>query len=135
MLFNRTEDYPHIIIYDFPASDIVKCENDSNALKKMLKTIALAISRLKKTGINFLSVPYNTTFAFINDISSYTHIPILNIVEEAVNRIHKDKHRSVGIQTTNSTINNKLYHKVFNKYETMSCVQYTTLFSCMLKLQ
>ncbi|HJO94807.1 MAG TPA: amino acid racemase [Victivallales bacterium] len=117
ILFNRTEDYPHIIIYDFPASDIVECGNDSNTLKRMLETIALAISRLEKTGVDFLCIPCNTTFVFIEDISAFTSTPILNIVEEAAKKIHKDKHSRVGILATSTTINNGIYRRVFNEFD------------------
>jgi len=113
----RTEDYPHIFIYDFPASDITECGVDSDATKSMLETIASAIARLEKSGIDLLTIPCNTAFVFFDELCSFTHTPILNIVEEVAQRIQKDKHRQVGILATSATVTSEVYKKSFNEFD------------------
>lgn len=115
--FGRADEYPHIFIYDFPASDITKCGIDSNATESMLKTIASAISRLETFGIDLLTIPCNTAFVFFHDLCSFTPTPILNIVEEAAKRIQKDRHRRVGILATSPTLHSGIYSKVFNEFD------------------
>ena len=68
-----------------------------------------AIKKLKDAGSDFIVIPCNTAFNYI-DINDFD-IPILSIIDETKKEIENYK---IGILATETTIKNKLYNGIFS---------------------
>lgn len=105
-------DFPAIFIYNLPLLDIVENSGSNETIINQLKD---GISKLKSAGCNFVAVPCNTVFYFINEINA--EIPLLNIIEETFFETKRRNYRKVGVLSTKNTARNKLYENVFEGIE------------------
>jgi aspartate racemase len=71
--------------------------------------------RLEKAGADFLVMPCNSLYVFIQEIRDAVHIPVLSIVEETVKFLKNNNLKRVGIVSTSATIQNKLYKTAFEE--------------------
>lgn len=83
-----------------------------NALKSMA-------DGLVNIGADFLVMPCNTASYFIDDLRDVIKVPILDIVSETVNHVHKKypQVRKIGILGTTAAIKIGLYQKKFMENE------------------
>ncbi len=107
-------DFPPIFIYNLPLPDIVLESGDKEAV---VRTIKDGIEKLATAGCDFIAVPCNTVFYFIN--SAQITVPLLNLIEETFFQAKKSNFRKVGILSTQNTAKNKLYESVFNGIEVL----------------
>lgn len=112
--YESVQDYefPPIIIYEVPIKDFDEkgIENSVkvfNALKKGIKL-------LEKDKVSFIVIDCNTVHCYINKLRKITKIPIVSIIEEIFKKV-KGKYKTVGILGSQTTIDKKIYDKVFNK--------------------
>jgi aspartate racemase len=107
------EDYPEIFICSLPIPSPIINFKESN---KILPMLIDGIDKLKMVGANFVSIPCNTVHFFYDDLVSDQDIPIINMIEETAKKLNLKKIKSIGLLATTSTISNRLYQKVFEKF-------------------
>lgn len=83
-----------------------------------LNSIKRDFEILEFAGVTDLAIPCNSAHFFYDDMQAMTKINIINMVEEAVKKIHED-HGSgikVGLLATDGTVRSGVYNKVCEKY-------------------
>ena len=75
--------------------------------------------KLEEMGANVLIISCNTAHAWINDIRKNTSMKVVNIIEETANFLHHHhgQIKKIGLLATSATIQEGLYHKVFDEYK------------------
>lgn len=72
---------------------------------------------LEAAGIDNIAIPCNTSHYFIQEMQEMTQVPIINMIEETAQFIHrKFGQAKVGILATDGTINTGIYQKACHKY-------------------
>ena len=107
-------DFPPIFIYNLPLPDVVENKGDKGPIPEILLD---GLSRLERAGCDFIAVPCNTVFAYINTVKS--KIPLLNIVKETAKYSLRGKIKKVGLIATKNTIRNRLYEKELERIEVL----------------
>lgn len=105
------EDYPEILIYNLPIPQLV----ENIAEKETFEMLERGLLTLYNDGVDFVAIPCNTIQFFLDRMRQIIPIPIIGIIEETAKVISLKGDKCVGILATNSTINNKLYEKEFDK--------------------
>ena len=108
---------PGIIISSVPLpyqieTDLIVSNKDSERYIPFLITEA---KRLEKAGADFIVMPCNSLHTFIEEIRASVKVPVLSIIEETVKYLKKNNYKTVGIISTSTTIQNKLYETAFEK--------------------
>ena len=99
-------DYPHIIVYSLPTPFYIDKETDEKALKSSIKE---GIERLQACGVDFIGIPCNSAHKNFDFITMNAKVPVLNIVEETLNRIENGS--KISVFATDMTIKSGLYQK------------------------
>lgn len=89
-----------------------------NRPEDFLKSIKRDFEILEFAGVTDLAIPCNSAHFFYDDMQAMTSIKIINMVEEAVKKIHQE-HGSgikVGLLATDGTVRSGVYNKVCEKY-------------------
>ncbi len=89
-----------------------------NRSEDFLKSIKRDFEILEFAGVTDLAIPCNSAHFFYDDMQAMTSIKIINMVEEAVKKIHQE-HGSgikVGLLATDGTVRSGVYNKVCEKY-------------------
>lgn len=107
------EDYPEIIIYNFPIPNIVEGLKEPSIV---LPTLVKGAKKLESIGIDFMVMPCNTATYFLEDIQKEISVPLLSIVGEVVKQVKTEGYKKVGLLATETTVNNRIYNKDFDKY-------------------
>jgi aspartate racemase len=84
---------------------ITEAKNEKNILPFLIN----AVKQLEKGEADFIVIPCNTVHIFIEEIRRSVNIPVLSIIEETSNFLHKTKINEVGVFATTATIKNKLF--------------------------
>jgi len=82
--------------------------NNSN-LQKCLPYLVAEAKRLEKAGADFIVMPCNSLYLFIDDIRKNVGIPVLSIIEKTAEFLQKKRFNYVGIVSTAITAQHKLY--------------------------
>jgi aspartate racemase len=108
---------PAIIISSVPLPYLIEEEaiSKNTGIERCLPFLINEAKRLEKAGADFVVMPCNSLHIFINEIHKAVGIPVLNIVEETINFLKRNKFRKVGIVSTSATIQNRLYETAFEK--------------------
>ncbi|MEF2244154.1 aspartate/glutamate racemase family protein [Paenibacillus sp. IITD108] len=90
----------------------------SGASSEFLNAIAKDFALLEHAGAANIAIPCNTSHYFYNEMQAMTSIPIINMVDETLKRIHAQYGSGcrVGILATNGTINTGVYAKGCENY-------------------
>ncbi len=107
------EDYPEIFIYNLPIPDVVE---GLKTPEKTLKVLVRGAKKVESIGVGFLVIPCNTAHYFFDGIKKEISIPFLSIIEETAKKIKSKKYKKVGLLATETTINSKIYDKIFTDY-------------------
>ena len=110
---NFDEDYPPMMILNIPAPDI--CENLKNK-EELLKILEESAKMLEELGADFIIIPCNTAHYLLPSLRKVVSIPILSMIKETSERIRKKRYKRVGLLATTTTIKQRLYEKILNKY-------------------
>ncbi len=105
-------DYPEMIIINLPVPDVVESIEDEIKTKSMIIGCA---KKIEKYGADFIAIPCNTVQKYFIDIRRSVNIPVLNIIEETVNRVSKKQYNKIGLIATESTIKNNIYGKELDR--------------------
>ncbi|KAB8033355.1 aspartate/glutamate racemase family protein [Fluviispira multicolorata] len=102
-------DLPHMMIYSLPVPFFPNKPVDNENLKECLR---FGVERLKNAQIHFLVIPSNYIHTYYDFISQLTDIPILHIVEEALNSLPTEN-KKLALLGASSTIELGTYQKEF----------------------
>ncbi len=101
------EEFPKMMIYSLPTPFYIDQPIDHELMKK---TIAEGLKKLEDTDVQFIAMPCNSAHIYIEDLVKSINIPLLNIVEETLNRLPSDKLR-ISLFATTTTFNSQIYQK------------------------
>ncbi len=79
------------------------------------------VKKLEKANCSVIVMPCNTASYFYKEIKNATDIHFINIVEETVKYLDKNKIKKVGLLATKGTIKSKIYEDLLNEYD-IECV-------------
>ncbi len=108
----KDEDYPEIVIYNLPIPDVL------NTLDWGLTKTALVVGlkKLESIGVDFIVIPCNTVQVFFQEMQQSISVPLLNIIEETAKKVKEKNYSKIGLLATKTSIDRKLFDKVFEKY-------------------
>ena len=104
-------DYPPMLIFSAPIPDVVEMVEDE---AKIVSYLTDAARTLESSGADFIAIPCNTVHAFLDVIRSAVKIPVLSMVESAVDKISAEQ-SPVGLLATRTTICMGVYEEEFRK--------------------
>lgn len=86
----------------------------SNPKEKLIETAV----RLQNAGADYLMMACNTAHYFYDDMVKNINIPFLHMIEETAKYVKKHYKgiESLGLLSTQGTINTRIYDNVFEKY-------------------
>lgn len=110
------QDYVEMVILNQASTpdrtEAILTQNDS----ALLISFREGVKFLEKCEVDNIAIPCNTTHYFFDQIQAFTKIPIINMVEEAVKNVLKNKKiKKIGILATDGTIQTKIYEKECKK--------------------
>jgi len=108
------DEFPEIIIYNLPLPDVVN-EKDNDILVE--KALLAGITKLKASGVDFITIPCNTVNLFINNLRRKSEMKIISIVEETAKEVKALEITKVGLVGTTNTINRGLYDSKLQSIE------------------
>ena len=90
----------------------------NNSSENPLPVMVRDAQRLEAAGADLIVIPCNTAHYFYDEISAGVDIPVLNIIEEAVDYARKNvpELKKLGLLATQGTIAAGSYEKVCRKY-------------------
>lgn len=102
---------PSILITNVPVEFELeeKFINQSKGKRKYKELLINAGQILEKGGVDFIVIPCNSVHVFIEEIKKAVNIPVLSIVDEAINHLRENGIESIGILATPFTFRNKLF--------------------------
>ena len=96
-------DFPEMLIYNLPLPDMVEQQGNKKAIAALLRQ---AIARLRDAGADFIAIPCNTAFSYMESGEG-----ILSIVAETRKEIARWDGK-VGVLGTEATIRSRLYEGI-----------------------
>ncbi|MDD3066392.1 MAG: amino acid racemase [Candidatus Gracilibacteria bacterium] len=111
--YNATQDndYPPIIIYSLPMEGFDETGiADANLVKQQL---IAGVKKLEAAGCDLVIIACNTVHFFYEEIQSAIKIPIFNIIEATLQKVKVYDYKKVGLFSSESTNDLKLYQKAF----------------------
>lgn len=107
---------PPMLIFNVPMIfDLEKRIVSGGNTEGFLKLLIDSALKLEKGGSDFIVIPCNSAHVFIEEVRNAVKIPVLSIVEEAVNFLSNKKVHKVGLLATGSTLNNNLFDAELRK--------------------
>ncbi|MBI3458787.1 amino acid racemase [Candidatus Azambacteria bacterium] len=107
-------DFPPIFIYSLPLFGFDETGFvDPTLVKDQLIT---GVKKLEDAGSNFIIIACNTVHHFYQEMQNLVKIPILSIIEETAKAIKEKGYKVVGLLSSESTNELKIYQKIFNNY-------------------
>lgn len=114
---NCDQDHLKILIYN-NSSIPDRTEYIFGRGENPLKYLIESAKKLEDLGADYLIMPCNTAHFFYEEIIKHIKIPFLNMIEETAKYIcNKGETTSVGLLSTEGTINAKVYDTIFNKHD------------------
>jgi aspartate racemase len=73
---------------------------------------------LVKAGVDFIVMPCNTAHYFHNELEQLLRVPVLHMIKLSAKHVKENYPdvKRVGLQATNGTLANKLYHDAYAEY-------------------
>lgn len=117
----KDQDHINMIIYNHASipdrTQYILGKSSENPLKYLKQDIL----ELSNMGAKIIAIPCNTACYFHNELQKVTNIPILNLVEDAVEYLKHQKIEQVIILATTGTIKSSLYQNACQKYN-IKCI-------------
>ena len=98
-------DFPHIMIYSLPTPIYMGQHLDHD---KFSGAIVTGLQKLAGTGVDFIAMPCNTAHLYHEALAASIRVPLLNMIEGAVERLPSRLER-VGLLATRWTVDGDLY--------------------------
>lgn len=117
----KDQDHIPMIVVNDPTipdrTDFILDKNKPNPLPKMIESAKI----LENAGADIIVMPCNTAHFFYSEIEKSVNIPMIHIIDSAVERAVKDAPREnpvkIGVLATKGTIISGAYRDVINKYD------------------
>jgi len=98
-------DFPPMMIYSCPTPFYIDRPLDHEALEF---AIIRGAQKIASTGVDFIAIPCNIAHRYFENIKKSVDTPLLNMVEEAIKHIPRNKGR-VALLSTPSTLESGIY--------------------------
>ena len=98
-------DFPPMMIYSLPTHFYVDRDVDHALLHEEVTT---GLQKLESTGVSFIAMPCNSTHIFFDELAEAIQVPLLNMIDETLNRLPETAQR-IAIAATPLTMNAGLY--------------------------
>lgn len=106
-------DFPPISIYSLP---LIGFDETGFVDKELVcKQLISGLRNLEKSGADFIIIACNTVHYFQEQMQKSVKIPIVSIIDEAILQVKKSKLKTVGLLTSESTRELKIYEQKFDK--------------------
>lgn len=105
----QDRDFPPIMIYSVPIPDVVESLENEELTLEMLQHAAQV---LEKGGCDFIVVACNTVQFLLEPLRESVGIPIVGIAESAAEYLREKNLKRVGILSTETTIQKRIYDDV-----------------------
>ncbi len=106
------EDYPPILIYNLPATQMIASLKNKN---RLFSELVYGVKKLESAGADFIILACNTIHYFLPELRQSVSIPILSIMEEVGSMLTKNKIEKVGLLATTTTVRQKVYENKFKE--------------------
>lgn len=107
-------DYPKIILYSLPLYGFD--ETGIIDKKLVLRQLKEGLKILEKAGADFIVIACNTVHSLIKEMRGSVSIPIVSIIELALQEVQKKNYTAVGLLSSETTRNLSIYKKLFRLY-------------------
>lgn len=111
------EARPPILIWNIPLR--YQIEEDlltrASGEERYIPYLVEAAQKLEAGGAELLVIPCNSVHMFIDEVRRATKVPVLSIVEEAAILLKSQGVNRVGILSTQTTLNGKLYETALTR--------------------
>ena len=114
----QDRDYPAIIIYNLPLEDFD--ENGNFNPVTATKQLQEAATGIEKAGADFIVIVCNTIHALYDKVQESVSIPVISLIKEVGDNVVKQNCKVVGLLTSDSTKNLKLYVNELAKHNIKS---------------
>ncbi|MDF1654840.1 MAG: aspartate/glutamate racemase family protein [Coxiellaceae bacterium] len=102
-------DFPDLLMYSLPTPFVVGKSIDDNLMKQQLTK---GIGVLVEAGVQLIAVPCNLVHLYHNHMQQAAgQVPVLNMVELAVNALSPHQANRIAILATAPTIESELYQQ------------------------
>lgn len=102
----NNDQFPEIILYSIPVPDFISSDKDQ---KKALKMLKARVEMFNKLDISCLSIACNTAHILLPELQRISKTAFVSMVDEVVKEVITQKHKTIGIMGTPSTLRYKLY--------------------------
>lgn len=100
-------EFPPMLIYSLPTPFYVDRPVDHTLMQK---TIAMGLKKLEEWGASFIAMPCNTAHLYFSGLQQGISIPILNMVEETLEKLSRSADK-VTILGTRPTLEAGIYQR------------------------
>ncbi len=110
--YHATEDtdFPPMFIYNYPLTGFGETGFlDEEAVKLQL---IKGVQKMQDIGVDFIVIPCNTVHFFLKEMQQNISIPIISILEVTAQNVEKNLYKKVGILSSRSTKEYKLYENI-----------------------
>ena len=106
--------YPEILINSINITGMIKMiENDDKA--GLVRYLSDSVISLSNAGADIALIASNTPHLVFDELAEISPIPLISIVEETCIEAKRTGIKKAGLLGTAFTMNNRFYHKVFEK--------------------
>jgi aspartate racemase len=105
------DEFPPMMIYALPTPFYVDRPVDHAALRAV---IVAGLRRLASTGVALIAMPCNTAHIYFDDLAAATRVPLLNMVELALQALPTDTGR-VALLATRPTAAARVYQDALER--------------------
>lgn len=114
------EDIELVVINDPTTPDRTSYILDNTKDNPVYKILDM-VKKLEKANCSVIVMPCNTASYFYKEIKNATDIHFINIVEETVKYLAKNRIKKVGLLATKGTIKSKIYENLLKEYN-IECI-------------
>lgn len=107
-------DFPPMIIYNLPLFGFDETGFTDPTLVK--DQLIAGVKKLESAGSDFVIIACNTVHCFYQDMQDAIKVPIISIIEEVAKSVDKKGLKVVGLLSSESTNELKIYQKTLNDY-------------------
>ena len=101
------DDFPPITILSWPTPFYVDRPVDHALLER---EILAGLKKLERDGADFIAMPSSTAYMYYDTLAPGLHVPLIDMVEEAINFLPDDASK-VGLVATRSTMEASIYQR------------------------
>lgn len=98
-------DFPEMVVHNVRAPDNVEAGVGPELLDHMLASVRL----LAQSGMDFIAIPCNSAHVHIQAVQAASPIPVMDILEETAQEVHRQGMKKVLVLGTRSTLGYNLY--------------------------